>query len=145
MNLVSLRRRVVAAGRPAGSSPGEKMGEFEGEGSLVFRADAAVFSVLDDYTTICEFFADAVGRGEIAFFLGVIAFRDQPIDLCIVRSALGAAVSESAKLFGIVVFQDGENSVESSQKLLHGGDVALAEFAFFAGAFRVTEPVDTCP
>src|SRR6266403_866391 len=29
-NLVSLRRRVVAAGRPAGSSPGEKMGEFEG-------------------------------------------------------------------------------------------------------------------
>jgi len=29
-SLVSLRRRVLAAGRPAGSSPGEKKGEFEG-------------------------------------------------------------------------------------------------------------------
>src|SRR6266436_9961127 len=68
-SLVSLRRRVVAAGRPAGSSPGEKKGEFEGLGSLAFPADAAVFSVFDHYTTICKFFADAVGRGEIAFFL----------------------------------------------------------------------------
>src|SRR5258708_30571745 len=125
MNLVSLRRRVVAAGRPAGSSPGEKKGEFEGLGSLACPADAAVSSCLDHYTTICEFFADAVGRGEIAFFLGVIAFRDQPIDLCIVLSALGAAVSERAKLFGIVVFHDGENSVESSQKLQHDGELRL--------------------
>src|ERR1700674_1903 len=29
-NLVSLRRRVLAAGRPADSSPGGKKGEFEG-------------------------------------------------------------------------------------------------------------------
>jgi len=29
-NLVSQRRKVVAAGRPAGSSPGGKKGEFEG-------------------------------------------------------------------------------------------------------------------
>src|ERR1700719_606921 len=29
-NLASLRRRVLAAGRPAGSSPGGKKGEFEG-------------------------------------------------------------------------------------------------------------------
>src|SRR5467141_1715701 len=116
MNLVSQRRRVVAAGRPAGSSPGEKKGEFEGLGSLAFPADAAVFSVLDHYTTICKFFADAVGRGEIAFFLGVITFRDQPIDLCIVLSGLGAAVSERAKLFGIVVVPAGDDIYTRSQR-----------------------------
>src|SRR5207248_333527 len=111
-------------------------------GSLAFPADAAIFGVLNKYTTIREFFADAVGGGEIPPFLCGVALRDKPVDFCILRSALRAAVSERTKLFAVIVFHDGEDSVECGEKLQDRRNVTLPEFALIDSDIRFAYQVE---
>src|SRR5260370_26122330 len=63
---LSLRRRVLAAGRPAGETRGQMKLEFEGQGSLAVPAHAAIFVLFNDYTMLSQFSADAVTLPHVA-------------------------------------------------------------------------------
>src|ERR1700686_4503519 len=76
-----------------------------------------------------EFLADAIGGSEVAAFAGGLAVGDQFFDIGVAESAF-FAVTKLAEFGGVVVFEDGEDALESGEELLGGGDVLLAKFAF---------------
>src|SRR5438046_8310860 len=111
--------------------------EFQNSRSLAFPADAAVLCVFQNYTTICEFFADAVGGWEVAFLLGGNAFGDEFFDFRVTRARVGAAITKRSELLRIIVLDNGANFFKCDQKLLCRVHVALPEFAFVHGGIGI--------
>src|SRR6267378_4093724 len=109
--------------------------------SFAFPADASVLRILNDYTTIRQFFADAVGGREVAFFLCGIAFSDELVNFRVSRPALRPAKSKCAELFAIMILHHGENFVESGQKFLRCSNISLAEVALIHRNVRLAHQV----
>src|SRR5713101_2266452 len=98
--------------------------------SFAFPADASVPTIFKNYTTIGEFLADAVGGGEIAAFARSVALGDAFFDFRVAQGVGVLVVAQVAEFGGVIVFEDGEDAVESGEELLGSGDVVLTEFAF---------------
>ena len=80
-SVTSRRYKVLAVARPAGFYPAGMERELEGVGSLAFPADRAIFTVLNDYTMFCKFFADSIGRSEVAGSASGIAVGNQFVNV----------------------------------------------------------------
>src|SRR5712664_4120061 len=74
---LNLRRRGLAGDRPGRKFWGARGCSCD---SFAFPADASVLIIFENYTTIGEFLADAIGRSEVAAFTGGVAFRDSFFD-----------------------------------------------------------------
>src|SRR5262249_43598300 len=100
------------------------------QASFALPPDPSILRVLNDYATIREFFADAVGCGEIALFLSSIALGNQLIDLRVAWRVNRRAISERTNLCHIVVFDHCKHFLEGCQKFLSRVNIALAEVSF---------------
>src|SRR5690348_12167879 len=109
--------------------------------SFAFPADAAVFGVFDKYTTFGEFPADTVGGGEVAALASGLAVSDELFDFRIV-GACSRGVTESFELDCVVIGHDRKNAVKGGEKILNGGDVAAAEFAFIHGGVGFSHEIE---
>src|SRR5260370_28270317 len=67
---LNLRRRGLAGGRPGRKFCGARGCSCD---SFAFPADASVLIIFENYTTIGEFLADAVGGGEVSALAGGLA------------------------------------------------------------------------
>src|SRR5216683_2841914 len=87
---LNLRRRGLA-----GDRPGRKFWGIDGCycASFAFPADASVLIIFENYTTIGEFLADAIGGSEVAALAGRLAFGDQFFDFGIAQGVGAFAVA----------------------------------------------------
>src|SRR5271168_2188514 len=135
---LNLRRRGWDGVRPGSSSPGI-VGVVRC--SFAFPADASVPRVLDQYTTIREFFADAIGGGKIALFARGLPLFDQFFHLFVADFVFDGPLANDAQQVGVVLADHREDAVEGLQEFLYGFDVARAKRAFFHGDFGFTDEV----
>src|SRR5215469_3701054 len=137
---VSQRRRGWDARQPARSSRGtsstthfERMKRCGRCNSFSFPADATVPGIFNQYTTISELLADAVGSSKVAALARIFAFGKLCFDFTVRKLAALVVIAELVQFFRIVVLEHRENAVERRQESLHGGNVAMTKFAFVDG------------
>ncbi len=123
--LAALAERVSAAvNRNAITSASS-----EGQGHLLALPADAIFGVFDEDAFGEQVVADGVGAGEVAGLLGLGAFGDESVDVGVgerkscdergvglVEAAFGFGPGErGAGDGGVVIFEDGEDSVEEGE------------------------------
>src|SRR5215831_8016891 len=103
------------------------------EGSSAFPADTAVPRILKNYTTIGEFFAEAITAREVAPSAGGIALSDEFFNVGVAQFAFYGAKAKRFELPAIVVFYHREDLLELGKEILRGGSFCLREFTFVHG------------
>src|SRR5215469_6518210 len=112
--------------------------------SFAFPADASVFRIFQNYTTLKQLISDAIRFRKVFLFARGLALRHELFDFRVVRTSGIGAIAEGFQLLGIIVLEHRKYFVKGGEKIFRGLHLPLPELALIHGDVGFAYKIKHC-